>query len=272
MPVSVQSGAHKSFTSASTALRAFPSFSWRTSTTTCTFWYPSRIYIFHNLSETTIPRRQLLPSRSVHCHLHSGQSDSWSFAGDGIFMQVPKQIAGRCRSCFLRFRILSHVGFLMFWGSFRRLDSALKRNRIMQAWTLLSHPTHPTPSRCSCVCACQVGWAKEDMNVIVPPHPPHPIPMFMRLRAPSRMNQRRHERWTLLSHPTHPTPSQCSCVCVCYADWAKDMNVIVPPHPLFCAGDLCVCADDPDLCVQMTRICVYRWPASVCTDDPDLCV
>ena len=72
MPVSVQSGAHKSLTSASTALRAFPSFSWRTWTTTCTFWYPSRIYIFHSLSETTIPRRQFLPSRSVHRHLHSG--------------------------------------------------------------------------------------------------------------------------------------------------------------------------------------------------------
>ena len=96
---------------------------------------------FHSVSGITIPRRQFLPSRSVHCHLHSRQSDSWSFAGDGIFMQVPKLIAGRCRSCFWRFRILSHVGFLMFRGSFRQSGSGLKRNRIMR--NIHTYPLHP---------------------------------------------------------------------------------------------------------------------------------
>ena len=44
---------------------------------------------------------------------------------------------------------------------------------------------NPETSQCSCVCVCQADWAKEDMNVIIPPHP---IPMFLCWRVPSRLS------------------------------------------------------------------------------------
>ena len=113
----------------------------------------------------------------------------------------------------------------------------------------------------------RLSLKRHERDSSTPPHPPHPIPMFMRLHVPSRLSSK-GMNVIVPPHLTHPTPSQRSRVRVCQAHWAKDCPTPPhPPHPMWKSF-----AQVTLVGAQMTRICVYRWPGSVCTDDRRLCV
>jgi len=116
-------------------------------------------------------------------------------------------------------------------------------------------PPHPTGnwSAKSSACVCRTARkmirllclsVHRNMNVITPPHP---IPRKVPVSAGEKKDYKVccvcvcTGTWTLLAHPTPPHP--------------------IPRQPCVYRWTRYVCTDEPEMCVQMTLICVRRWPS-----------